>query len=118
MKSLVIYDSVFGNTEKIANAIGEALESQALSVNKVTPGDIQGVEFIDRRLTNQRIQTNKSDQRIYQALTCERITRCTGCRFRHPDQDHGCELSLSHLYGQYLRLCCAAYCQWPQGKRW
>ena len=46
MKSLIIYDSVFGNTEKIANAIGEALESQALSVNKVTPGDIQGVSLL------------------------------------------------------------------------
>ena len=46
MKSLVIYDSVFGNTEKIANAIGEALESQALSVNKVSPRDIQGIDLL------------------------------------------------------------------------
>jgi flavodoxin len=46
MKSLVIFDSVFGNTEKVACAIGEALESQALSVNTVTPKDIQGIGLL------------------------------------------------------------------------
>ena len=39
MKTLVIYDSVFGNTEKVAQAIGKALEAQAeVSVLKV--GDV------------------------------------------------------------------------------
>lgn len=39
MKALVIYDSVFGNTEKVAQAIGEALEGPAeVSVLKV--GDV------------------------------------------------------------------------------
>jgi flavodoxin len=39
VKALVIYDSVFGNTEKVAQAIGEALEGQAeVSVLKV--GDV------------------------------------------------------------------------------
>ena len=39
MKALVIYDSVFGNTEKVAQAIGKALEAQAeVSVLKV--GDV------------------------------------------------------------------------------
>jgi flavodoxin I len=46
MKSLVTYDSVFGNTEKIAFAIGEALDSQALSVNKVSSQDIQGLDLL------------------------------------------------------------------------
>ena len=36
MKALVVYDSVFGNTEKVAQAIGAALEAQAeVSVLKV-----------------------------------------------------------------------------------
>jgi len=39
VKALVIYDSVFGNTEKVAQAIGEALEGPAeVSVLKV--GDV------------------------------------------------------------------------------
>jgi flavodoxin I len=46
MKSLIVYDSVFGNTEKIACAIGEALDSQALSVNKVSPRDIQDLDIL------------------------------------------------------------------------
>jgi flavodoxin len=39
VKALVVYDSVFGNTEKVAQAIGAALEAQAeVSVLKV--GDV------------------------------------------------------------------------------
>lgn len=41
MKAMVIYDSYFGNTEKIAKAIGHALGSQeeveVLRVNYVKP---------------------------------------------------------------------------------
>jgi flavodoxin len=41
VKALVIYDSVFGNTEKVAQAMGAVLEDQAeVSVLKV--GDVQG----------------------------------------------------------------------------
>ena len=41
MKALVIYDSVFGNTEKVAQAMGAALEARAeVSVLKV--GDVTG----------------------------------------------------------------------------
>ncbi len=46
MKCLVLYDSIFGNTEKIACAIGEALETQALSVNEVGPQDIQDLDML------------------------------------------------------------------------
>jgi flavodoxin len=42
MKALVVYDSVFGNTEKIAQAIGDALGAQGevelLRVGDVRPG--------------------------------------------------------------------------------
>jgi len=33
MKALVVYDSVFGNTEKIAQAIAAALNAPALPVS-------------------------------------------------------------------------------------
>jgi flavodoxin len=50
MKSLVVYDSVFGNTEKIALAIGEALaaggEAQTLPVGQVTPDMLQGQDLL------------------------------------------------------------------------
>ncbi|MBN1875604.1 MAG: flavodoxin family protein [Anaerolineae bacterium] len=35
MKVLVVYDSVFGNTEKVAQCVGEALEAQTLQVGDV-----------------------------------------------------------------------------------
>ena len=41
MKALVIYDSVFGNTEKVAQAIGAALEAQA-EVSVIKVGDVRG----------------------------------------------------------------------------
>ncbi|HTX80425.1 MAG TPA: flavodoxin family protein [Longilinea sp.] len=47
MKVLVIYDSVFGNTEKIAQAIGAALVSLGsvgvIRVSDVQPGQMDGV---------------------------------------------------------------------------
>jgi flavodoxin I len=50
MKALVVYDSVFGNTEKIAQAIGNALGSQAdveaLRVGDVRPEKLMGVELL------------------------------------------------------------------------
>lgn len=47
MKAMVIYDSGFGNTEKIARAIGKALEEklevQTLRVTEIPPQPITGV---------------------------------------------------------------------------
>jgi flavodoxin len=34
MRSLVIYDSIFGNTEKIAKAVASALDAEIINVNK------------------------------------------------------------------------------------
>ena len=48
MKTLVIYDSVFGNTELVARAIGAALGSspdvEVLKVSAVTPGQLKGLD--------------------------------------------------------------------------
>lgn len=50
MKTLVIYDSVFGNTEKIARAIAESLSSRAsvefLQVQTVDPEQLTEVDLI------------------------------------------------------------------------
>ena len=50
MKALVIYDSVFGNTAKVARAIGAALGAPAevpvLQVGSVTPAHLSGVELL------------------------------------------------------------------------
>ncbi len=50
MKALTVYDSVFGNTEKVAQAMGAALEGQAEVTTKrvgaVTAADLAGVDAV------------------------------------------------------------------------
>ncbi len=50
MKTLIIYDLVFGNTEKIAQAIGTALNSladvKALRVSDVKPEQLTGLNLL------------------------------------------------------------------------
>ena len=46
MKTLIIYDSAFGNTEKIAREIGEALGAEALRPGDVKPEHLQGLSLL------------------------------------------------------------------------
>jgi flavodoxin I len=46
MNTLVIYDSIFGNTEKIAQAIGTALGCTVRKVNAVQPADLNGIKLL------------------------------------------------------------------------
>lgn len=48
MKVLVVYDSVYGNTEKIAEAIGEAVagDVKVLRVNEANPGELAGIDLL------------------------------------------------------------------------
>jgi flavodoxin I len=46
VKALVIYDSVHGNTEKIAQAIGEAIGARVFRVADVSPADLQRVDLL------------------------------------------------------------------------
>lgn len=46
MKALVVYDSVFGNTEKVAQTMGEALGAQALRVGDVKAEHVTGLDVL------------------------------------------------------------------------
>jgi flavodoxin len=50
MKSLVVFDSLFGNTETVARAVAEALgafgESRAVRVAEIEPWHLQGIELL------------------------------------------------------------------------
>lgn len=50
MKALIVYDSVFGNTEQVARAIGGVLgaegEVETLSVGAVQPGQLSGLDLL------------------------------------------------------------------------
>ena len=50
MKTLIIYDSRFGNTEKIARAIGEAItllgEVKVVKVGDANPSELSSIDFL------------------------------------------------------------------------
>ncbi len=46
MNALVIYDSVFGNTEKIAQAIAAALDTSAIPVSQADGGQLHGLDLL------------------------------------------------------------------------
>jgi flavodoxin len=48
MKALIVYDSVYGNTEKIAKAIGSAMTGiiRAIRASEVTPADLQAIDVL------------------------------------------------------------------------
>jgi flavodoxin len=46
IKALVVYDSTHGNTEKVAQAIGDAVGGQALQVNDVDPAVLKEFDLL------------------------------------------------------------------------
>jgi flavodoxin len=46
MKPLVIYDSFYGNTQKIAEALAQALGCEAVKVQNLSPDQLVGVELL------------------------------------------------------------------------
>jgi flavodoxin I len=47
VKNLIVYDSVFGNTEKIAREMADALpDSKAIKVGSVKQSDLQGLKLM------------------------------------------------------------------------
>jgi len=45
-EKLVVYDSYFGNTEKVAQEIAEAIDGQAKKVNAVTEADLADLKVL------------------------------------------------------------------------
>jgi len=46
MKTLVVYDSTYGNTEKIAQAIGQAIGAEVRRVGQVSPSDLKAFDLV------------------------------------------------------------------------
>ncbi len=45
MKTLVVFDSTYGNTEKVARAIGESIHCPVLRVGDVHAADLAGLDL-------------------------------------------------------------------------
>ena len=46
MKALIVYDTKFGHTEEIAQAIGEVIGGRVLPVEEVDPADLQEYDLV------------------------------------------------------------------------
>jgi len=46
MKALIVYDSLYGNTEKVAKAIADAIGGEAKSTGKVDPSELKGFDLL------------------------------------------------------------------------
>lgn len=46
VKALAVYDSTYGNTEKVAQAIGEVIGAQVLRVGEADPADLPGFDLL------------------------------------------------------------------------
>ncbi len=60
MKTIVVYESVFGNTEKVARAIGKAFTSEGRSnvqhIDQVTPDQLNDVDLLILGSPTQKFQ--------------------------------------------------------------
>jgi flavodoxin len=46
MNILIVFDSLYGNTKKIAQTIGDAIGGQVLQVGKVSASDLKGLDLL------------------------------------------------------------------------
>lgn len=72
MKALVIYDSFFGNTEKIARSIAAALEERAevsvLRVSEVKPEQLAGVDLAVVGSPTRAFQPSEATKNFFKTL--------------------------------------------------
>ncbi len=46
MKTLIVYDSVFGNTAKLAESVAKALNGKAVKVSECTESDLKSLDML------------------------------------------------------------------------
>jgi len=68
MKALVIYDSAYGNTEKVAQAMAEALDYEARRVTEVQPAQLTGLDALIVGSPTQKFQPLKPVKDFLKAI--------------------------------------------------
>ena len=108
MKSIVIYDSVYGNTEKIAQAIGKVLQSKGasrvVSIKETTVEDLKGIEMLLVGSPTQAFNMLPAVDLVEESAEGQPVRHQGGC-LRHA---HGCQESqqqIPDLHGILLGLC-------------
>jgi len=74
MKALIIYDSAFGNTEKVAQAMGAALGCEVRRVTEMTPEQLTGLDALIVGSPTQKFQPLKPIKDFLKELPAGKLT--------------------------------------------
>jgi flavodoxin I len=85
MDILVIYDSTYGNTKEIAQAIADALAEAAsvrlLRANKVQPSDLQGVDLLVLGCPTHRQRPTSAIQAFLESIPATSLSEISAAAF-------------------------------------
>ena len=83
MKAVVVYDSVYGNTEKIARAIGGALSGdvKVVAAGKAGPADLQSLDLLIVGAPTQGGRATPAAQEFLSELSGETVKGITVAAF-------------------------------------
>ena len=77
MKTLILFESFFGNTEKIARAVGAVLnvaESDIVRVSEVKPGQLDGVDLLIVGTPTRAFQASPDTKAFLKSLPAGALT--------------------------------------------
>lgn len=112
MKALVIYDSAYGNTEKVAQAMAEALGCEARRVTEVQPAQLTGLDALIVGSPTQKFQPLKPVKDFLKAIPAGKLN---GVRVAAFDTRIALEDTNSAILNFFVKL--FGYAAEPIGKR-
>lgn len=105
MKVLVVYDSMYGNTEKIARAIGGAItgEVKVLRASEANPSDLESIDLLIVGSPTQGFRATKPVQTFIESIPGDILKGIDVAAFdtRMPESDAGKGLRFIMKMGGY-----------------
>jgi flavodoxin I len=105
MKALIVYDSMYGNTEKIAKSIGGAItgDVKVLHIGEVNPYELESIGFLIVGSPTQGFRPTKSVQTFIESIPGDTLKGIDTAAFdtRIPTSEVGTGLRLLMKMGGY-----------------
>jgi len=105
MKTLIVYDSMYGNTEKIARAIGDAItgDVRVLRASEAGPSDVKSIDFLIVGSPTQGFRATKPVQTFIEGIAKDALQNMKVVAFdtRMPERDVGKGLRFIMKIGGY-----------------
>jgi len=105
MKALIVYDSMYGNTEQIAKSIGGAItgDVKVLRIGEVNPSELESIDFLIVGSPTQGFRPTKSVQTFIESIPGDTLKGIDAAAFdtRIPTSEVGTGLRLLMKMGGY-----------------